>query len=149
MATIEIPNDFKEFFRSLNKAAVEYLLVGGYAVSIHGYVRPTADLDVWVATTPNNADRVMAALTEFGFGATGVHREWLLEDHNVIRMGVPPLRLEIQTSISGMIFSECYTRAQTVDIDGVPVKVISLEDLKRNKKAAGRLKDLADLDYLP
>jgi len=133
----------------LNEAGAEYLLVGGYAVGIHGYVRPTADLDVWVATTPANADRVMAALTEFGFGETGVQREWLTEGRNVIRMGLPPLRLEIQTSISGVSFDECYARAQTVDIDGVPVKVISLEDLKSNKRAAGRHKDLNDLENLP
>lgn len=149
MATTEIPNDFREFFRLLNKAEVEYLLVGGYAVGIHGYPRPTADLDVWVATTPANAERVMTVLEEFGFGGTGVCVEWLTQEHNVIRMGVPPLRVEIQTSISGVDFHDCYARAVTVDFDGVPAKVIGLDDLKRNKKASGRGKDLVDLDYLP
>jgi len=149
MDTTRLPSDFKEFFRSLHKNAVEYLLVGGYAVGIHGYVRPTADLDVWIAATPENADRLLVALDEFGFGGAGLRTEWLVEQHNVIRMGVPPLRIEIQTGISGVSFQECYRRAESVDIDGVLVKVISLDDLKRNKKAAGRLKDLADLEGLP
>ncbi len=150
MATIHLPPDFREFFQLLNANRVEYLLVGGYAVGYHGYPRATVDLDVWVATSPENAHRLLAALEQFGFGKdAGTSIELLTQPGNVIRMGSPPLRIEIQTVISGVGFAECYSRRVMAGLDGVPVSVISAEDLKANKRAAGRLKDLNDLENLP
>jgi hypothetical protein len=132
----------------LNAHKVEYLLVGGYAVGYHGYPRPTGDLDIWIATHPDNATRVFQVLTAFGFGDAGVTPEDISKSKKVFRMGFAPVRIELQTTLSGVEFYDCYSRGIYDQIEGVPVKVISLDDLKRNKKAAGRLKDLADLDYL-
>ena len=146
MATIRLPPDFKEFLRLLNSNAVEYLLIGGYAVGYYGYPRPTGDMDVWIATTADNARRVVDALREFGFDRPV---ENLLRENEVIRMGVPPFRLEILTTISGVDFSACYARRLQVLLDDVQVSLISLSDLKVNKRASGRSKDVADLENLP
>ncbi len=146
MATIRLPPDFKEFLRLLNSNAVEYLLIGGYAVGYYGYPRPTGDMDVWIATTADNARRVVGALREFGFDCPV---ENLLRENEVIRMGVPPFRLEILTTISGVDFSACYARRLQVLLDDVQVSLISLSDLKVNKRASGRSKDVADLENLP
>ena len=125
---------------------VEYLLIGGYAVGYYGYPRPTGELDVWIAISPENAQRVVSALSEFGFTASA---EQFLEGNSVVRMGVPPFRLEILTTIDGANFSECYEARNSVVIDGVGVSLINLHDLRLNKKASGRLKDLSDLENLP
>jgi hypothetical protein len=123
-------------------------LVGGYAVGYYGYPRATADMDIWVATNPANAGKVVAVLKRFGFDVPQLSPNLFLSEGQVIRMGVPPVRLEILTSISGVSFEECYAERVTVDLDGVSVNLISLKHLKINKKASGRYKDLDDLDNL-
>jgi len=149
MVTIHLPPDFKEFLRLLNAHKVEYLLIGGYAVNYHGYPRATADMDIWIAVHPANADRVVAALKEFGFDLPDLSPELFLRPWQIIRLGVPPVRIEIATTISGVGFSECYAARVEDTLDAVPVTLISLEHLKRNKKASGRHQDLADLEHLP
>jgi len=149
MATIQLPPDFKEFLQLLNEKQVEYLLIGGYAVAYYGHPRATGDIDVWIATNPENASKLLAALKAFGFGETGASAKLLMETDRVIRMGMPPIRIEIQTSVSGVEFEECYNRKVVATLDGIPVNMISREDLKRNKRAAGRNKDLSDLENLP
>jgi predicted nucleotidyltransferase len=149
MATIHLPPDFKEFLRLLNVHKVEYLLIGGYAVNYYGYPRATADLDVWLAMQPANAERMVAALKEFGFDLPDLSPELFLRPAQIIRLGVPPVRIEIATTISGVDFAECQARRVEDTLDGVPVHVIGLDDLKRNKQAAGRHQDLADLEHLP
>jgi len=149
MATIQLPPDFKEFLRSLNAHKVEYLLIGGYAVSYHGYPRATADMDIWIAVHPANADRVVAALKEFGFDLPDLSPELFLRPWQIIRLGVPPVRIEIATTISGVDFFECYAERVQDTLDGVAVSLISLKHLKLNKKAFGRHQDLADLEHLP
>lgn len=149
MATPILPPDFKDFLRSFGESGVEYLLVGGYAVGYHGYVRATADLDVWVARTPENARRVVAALKRFGMDVPGLTEELFLEEANVVRMGVPPFRIEILTSASGVEFADCYRERIEAVLDGASVPVIHLSHLKANKRASGRAKDLADLEQLP
>jgi hypothetical protein len=146
MATIQLPPDFKEFLKLLNSSAVEYLVVGGYAVNYYGYARATADLDIWIGITSENAEATASVVRGFGFSQaqTGA----FLDRGKVIRMGVPPVRLEILTTISGVEFSDCYARRREAEIDGVPVNFIRLDDLKRNKRASGRLKDLLDLERL-
>ena len=144
--TIRLQVDLKEFLRLLASNSVEYLLIGGYAVGYYGYPRPTGDLDVWIAISPENARRVVDALGEFGFTASA---EQFLVENSVVRMGVPPFRLEILTTIDGVDFSECYAARNTVVIDEVEVSLINLHDLRLNKKASGRLKDLSDLENLP
>lgn len=148
MATIRLPNDFKEFLKSLNDHQVEYLIVGGYAVGYHGYPRATGDIDVFVATNEDNADKIVAALKEFGFDTSDLSTALFLKEHQIVRMGVPPVRIEIQTSISGVEFADAYSARISDRIDGVQVEIISLEHLKQNKQAAGRYKDLDDLEHL-
>ncbi|MGA2183863.1 MAG: hypothetical protein ABSH47_12605 [Bryobacteraceae bacterium] len=130
----------------LNSNSVEYLLIGGYAVNYYGFPRATADLDIWIAIGQQNAQRVAQVLREFGFAQAEAAA--FLEPRKIIRMGVPPVRLEILTSISGVEFAECYSRRLAVELDGVPVNLIHLDDLKRNKQASGRLKDRLDLEQL-
>ena len=142
-----LPRDFKEFLASLNAHSVEYLLIGGYAVGFHGYPRATNGIDVWVRVSPENADTLVRAISQFGFAAPNLNRELFLKELNIIRMGRPPLRIEIATSISGVFFDDCSAREMTT-LDGVEVPVISREHLLANKRASGRLKDLADVDYL-
>ncbi len=148
MVTSTLPRDFKDFLRLLNSKQVEYLLVGGYAVGYYGYPRATADIDVWIAISKQNAGRIVEALKEFGFTIPDLKPELFLQKERVIRMGLPPVRIEVMTSVSGIDFADCYARRLIVEMDGVPVSLIELADLKKNKKAAGRPKDLADLDQL-
>jgi hypothetical protein len=149
MVTIHLPRDFKEFLRLLNAHKVEYLLIGGYAVNYHGYPRATADMDIWIAVHPANAGRVVAALKEFGFDLPDLSPELFLRPWQIIRLGVPPVRIEIATTISGVDFAECYADRVEDTLDGVPVNLIDLDHLKLNKKASGRHQDLADLEHLP
>ena len=144
--TIRLQADLKEFLSLLTSNSVEYLLIGGYAVSYHGYPRPTGDLDVWVAVNSENASRIVKALSEFGFSAPP---EKFLEQNSVVRMGVPPYRVEILTTIDGVDFRECYKARENALIDGIEVSVISLHHLRLNKEASGRLRDLNDLEQLP
>ena len=143
-----LPNDFKEFLLALNHCDVEYMLIGGYAVTFYGYPRTTADIDIWISTKPKNAARVMNALRDFGFGNSDANEQMFLATGRVIRMGVPPLRIEILTSISGVEFDACYSRCTQAVLDDVPVKIISQPDLIANKLAAGRPKDIADVAEL-
>jgi len=149
MATIHLPPDFKDFLQLLNSHQVEYLLIGGYAVGYHGYPRATGDMDIWIAIHPQNAEKVVAALREFGFDLPELQVEMFLEEKQVIRIGTPPLKIDITTSISGVSFAECYAERIVETFDGIPVNVINLNHLKTNKKASGRLKDLTDLQNLP
>lgn len=144
MVTIRLPPDFKEFLRLLNSNGVEYLLIGGYAVGYYGYPRPTGEMDIWIARTTDNAKRVVDAFRQFGFDCPA---ELLLKENEVVRMGVPPFRLEILTTISGVDFSPCYPERLQVVIDETDVNLISLHHLKLNKKASGRSQ--ADLEHLP
>jgi hypothetical protein len=149
MATVNLPPDFKEFLQSLSAHQVEYLLIGGYAVAYHGYPRATADMDIWIALHPQNAEKVVAALKAFGFDLPELSSALFLKEGQIIHMGVPPLRIEIATSISGVRFEECYAARVIAILDEVEVNLISLPHLKVNKKAAGRHKDLDDLENLP
>ena len=149
MVKLQLPEDFKDFLKLLKEHNVEYLLIGGYAVGYHGYPRATADLDIWVAMQSQNAEKIVTVLEEFGFDVPGLSADLFLQKDRIVRMGVPPVRLEIVTTISGVDFNKCY-RERIVDIlDGVEVNLINLKQLKVNKKASGRHKDLDDLENLP
>jgi hypothetical protein len=106
-------------------------------------------MDIWIATHPRNAAKTVEAIREFGFSVAGLSADLFVKENNVIRMGVPPLRIEVLTTISGVTFEECYRERITDVLDDVEVDLISLKHLKANKQAAGRLKDLTDLEYLP
>ena len=146
MATIQLPPDFKEFLKLLNSNQVEYLVIGGYAINYYGFPRATGDLDIWIAIHAENAQRLAKVLRDFGFPQANTGA--FLEPRKVIRMGVPPIRLELLTSISGVEFEDCYPRRLEVEWDCIAVNLIQLDDLKRNKRASGRLKDRLDLEQL-
>ncbi len=148
MAELRLPPDFIEFLRLLDSHRVEYLLIGGYAVAYHGYPRATGDMDVWVRVTPDNAAKLARAVREFGFESPELSTTLFLEPDRMIRMGTPPIRIEIATGISGVKFEDCYARRIVMDVQGLPVGVIGLDDLRANKQAAGRHKDLDDLEHL-
>lgn len=144
-----LPLDFREFLSLLHSHKVEYLVIGAYAVGYHGYPRATPDMDIWIARNSANAERMVAALREFGFDTPELSTEVLLQEQNLVRLGEPPMCIKIMTTISGVNFDECYAE-RTVDmIDEVEVNFISLKHLKINKKASGRYKDLNDLENLP
>ncbi len=149
MATTPLPQDFADFLKLLTSHGVEFLLVGGYAVGLHGYPRGTADLDVWVAMSKPNAQRLVAALREFGFDMPNLKPSMFLEEDTLVRMGVPPLRIDILTSIAGVAFEDCFARREVVAVGDIEIPMISLADLKANKKATGRRQDLTDVDHLP
>jgi hypothetical protein len=144
-----LTDDFREFLRLLNAHGVDYLLVGGYAVALHGYPRATVDLDVWVRASTDNAERILAAVRAFGFDSPLLEPTLFVAPDQIVRFGIPPFRIELMTTISGVEYGACRINASVHDIDGVAVPVISRDDLKVNKRASGRHKDLADLEHLP
>ena len=148
MVMIRLQQDFKDFLNLLNSHSVEYLVIGGYAVGYHGYPRATGDIDIWISNHASNAKKLVKVLIEFGFDVPGLSEKMFREEGKVIRMGFPPVRIEILTSISGVNFQECFSTKLTDQIDGITVNLISLENLKTNKKASGRFKDLDDLENL-
>lgn len=148
MAKINLHNDFKDLLKLLTSTGAEYLLVGGYAVAFHGHPRTTGDMDIWIPIDKANSAKVRQALVEFGIPESSIPTEILLQENKVIRMGVPPIRIELHTGISGVAFEDCYSRRVAAVVDDTPVNLISLEDLKNNKAASGRHKDLDDLENL-
>lgn len=140
--------DFKEFIQSLNDNQVRYLVIGGYAVALHGYPRYTKDIDIWIEMTPDNASRMVQTLAQFGFGALNLQAEDFLAPDQVIQLGYPPNRIDLITTPDGIDFQVCYETRLDVDMDGVTVSFIDLENLKRNKRASGRFQDLADWENL-
>lgn len=149
MVKIELHPDFKDFLRLLNSHNVRYLLIGGYAVGYHGYPRATGDMDIWIEMSESNSKKVASAFRDFGMPGEAISEGLFLEKNKVIRMGVPPVRLKIITSASGVAFNECYFNREVIEIDGILINFISLQDLKKNKNAAGRHKDMEDLEHLP
>lgn len=139
--------DFREFAESLNAAAVEYLLVGGYALAAHGHPRYTGDIDFWVRPTEDNIARLLRALEAFGFASLKLAAADFGPD-TVVQLGHPPWRIDLLTGLDGVAFEDCWTRRDTVQLDGVSLPVIGLKDLKVNKRATGRAKDLADLESI-
>ena len=143
-----LPNQFKEFLKLLRAEAVEYLLVGGWAVIYHGYSRTTKDLDIWIAVNDENAERVRRVFRRYGFDVAPPAQVFL-ESNRILRIGIDPNLIEIMTSASGVRFEDCYRDRIETTLDNEPVSLINLKNLRTNKLAAGRLKDLADLEELP
>lgn len=146
---IKLPPDFKEFLKLLNDHHVEYLLIGGYAVGYYGHPRATKDIDIWIAVHPDNANRLVTVMHKFGFDTPEVTEELFLKTSNIVRMGFPPMRIELTSHIDGVEFNVCYAKRVVDEIDEVKVSLIALDDLKVNKRASGRPKDLDDLENLP
>lgn len=140
--------NFKEFIQLLNKNRVKYLIVGGYAVALHGHPRYTKDLDIWIYVSTVNAERLINTLNEFGFTSLDLKSNDFLIYENVVQLGAPPNRIDLLTSVDGVEFDSCYESKFEVEIEGIRINFINLEDLKKNKKASGRHQDLADLENL-
>jgi hypothetical protein len=146
--TEPFPADFLDLLTALSRADARVMLVGGHAVAFYGRPRATKDFDLWMDATPDNAARVLTALRAFGAPLGTLSEQDLAQPGHGFRMGVPPLRIEVLTEISGVTFAEAWPRRETLDLGGLAVAVIGRDDLLRNKRAAGRPQDLADVDVL-
>ena len=140
--------DYIDMLKCLNKAGVDYILVGGWAVNMYGYIRATVDLDIWILADADNAKKVYSAVAEFGAPVAEMKPEEFAEYGMIFQIGVAPCRVDIISKISGVSYADAVARAEPKTIDGIPVRIISLEDLIANKKASGRAKDLADVEVL-
>jgi hypothetical protein len=142
---MELNRDFSEFFIARD---VKFLLVGGYAVAAHGYPRYTKDLHVWIRVDAVNAKAVVSALHDFGFGDLGLVEGDFLADDVVVQLGREPQRIDLLTFVSGVEFDEAYPSRVVIEMGGIPVPVIGRAELRRNKLATGRLRDLAYIEDL-
>ncbi|MEM9539663.1 MAG: hypothetical protein AAGA60_09135 [Cyanobacteria bacterium P01_E01_bin.42] len=140
--------DFREFIELLNKHNVKYLVIGGYAVAVHGHPRYTKDLDIWIEMSPENAQKMTIALTEFGFGSLDLTPDDFISPRQIIQLGYPPSRIDIITTPDGIDFDTCYQSKIQIEIECLRIDFIDLENLKKNKRSSGRLQDLADLENL-
>jgi len=140
--------DFAEMLSALSAAGAEYLVVGAYALAAHGRPRATGDLDIWVRPSSDNADKVWAALAGFGAPLSALKKQDLTTPGIVFQIGVEPVRIDILTAIDGVDFDGAWTRRIVVDVDGQSVPLLGKDDLIRNKRAAGRPQDLADVAAL-
>lgn len=140
--------DYIDMLKCLNAAQVDYLLVGGWAVNLYGYVRTTVDLDIWILADAANARRVCQALASFGAPMSGIKPQDFEQEGIIFQIGVAPCRIDVITKIDGVRYSEAVVRANSLRIDDIPVRVISIEDLIANKRSSGRTKDLADAEIL-
>jgi predicted nucleotidyltransferase len=137
--------DFVEFISLLNKHAVDYMVVGGYALAFHGKPRQTGDLDVWIDNATSNAEKMIKVIKDFGFGSLGIKEEDFLKDNSIVQLGYPPLRIDILNAIDGVQFKEAMSHRLSQKIDGVVIPFIAKEDFIKNKKATGRSQDIADI----
>lgn len=144
---------FKDFLQLLNKYQVEYLVIGGYAVAVHGYVRATGDIDIWVNPTEENAEKMLSVMVAFGFGVYDFQPEdFLIDEDNkggFVSFGEVPFKIEILSDTLGVSFEEAYQNKIIVEMDNIPVNFIGVVELIKNKKAVGRPKDLLDVENLP
>lgn len=140
--------DFEDFLRLLNERQVRYVVAGGFAVAAHGTPRYTKDLDVWVEVGPENAERLLRALDEFGMGSLGLTEADFLEHDVVVQLGYEPNRIDLLTGLTGVEFAEAYPRRIVVRLGDVDVPFLGRDDLIANKRALGRARDLADVEDL-
>lgn len=140
--------DFRDLFAAFNAHHVEFLVVGAHALAVHGHVRATRDLDVWVRPEPENAQHVLRALAAFGAPTRELSVDELGRPGLVFQIGVPPVRIDIITSISGVEFEEAWNARVVTRFSDQEVGALSREHLIRNKRASGRTQDLADLEAL-
>ena len=143
-----LDKDLREFLGLLNENKVEYLIVGAFAVAYHGFARYTADLDILISPTPENANRIVGTISQFGFAALGITAADLQSSISVIQIGIEPNRLDLLTTISGVTFKDAWANRQRAELDGIPTHYIGLAELLRNKESTGRARDLGDAEEL-
>jgi len=141
-------DDWRDFLAALDGHRVDYMVVGGVALGVHGHVRYTRDLDVWFRGTEENARRLIAALRDFGFRDLEVAPAEFCKPRAMLVLGAEPNKIELINFADGVDFDQCFANRVIVPLAGVDVAVIGLDDLRKNKKAVGRLQDLADLEQL-
>ena len=141
-------NDYKDILLALSNRKAKFLLVGAYAMAVHGYPRSTMDIDLWIMPDPENAILVLQALEDFGAPSGSLSQNDLQKEGIIFQIGVAPRRIDILTSVDGLNFKEAFANSQTIEIDGIPVQVLSTIDLIKNKRSTGRTKDLADAESL-
>lgn len=140
--------DYKEMLQILSANEVEFLIVGAYAMGVHGYPRATGDIDLWVLVSRDNSKKVYKSLEQFGAPLEEIDEQTFCSDGVVFQIGVAPRRIDIITHIDGVDFKQAYANKQQLDIGGIKVPVISLEYLIKNKESTGREKDRLDVKYL-
>jgi hypothetical protein len=145
---MEIPNDFRELLELFNAHKVEYLVVGGYALAFHGAPRVTGDIDLFVRPVPENAERILKALGVFGFGSLSLTVDDFTQPGNVIQLGVPPVRIDLLTSVTGVPWEKADAGKVSGSYGDTAVSFIGREDFIANKKAVGRTRDAADIESL-
>jgi len=146
---IPLPPDFRDFIQLLNRRRVKYVIVGGYAVAFHGYARYTGDIDFFVEKSARNAEALKKVFEDFGFKNPPPEAALFMEDKRIVRIGFPPMRVEVTNHIDGVSFADCYEHRVTTRVAGLRVPFIDLSRLRQNKTAAGRPKDMEDLRQLP
>lgn len=139
-----LSRDYREMIECLQKEGVEFMLVGGYAVALYGWPRMTFDIDFWIMANPQNAAAVIRALKAFGAPLMDLKEEDFYKPGMVFQIGTEPQRIDILSAISGVIYEDALLRAQHIEVDGLLLKVISLDDLIVNKRSSGRPKDIVD-----
>jgi hypothetical protein len=142
------PEDWSAFIESFNLNKVEYLIVGAVALAYHGFPRYTGDLDILVRSSPENAQRIEAALTGFGFDALDLKAADFVDSYRVIQLGLPPNRVDLLTSIDGVSFDEAWAGRVEADLGEIRANFIGLDTLIKNKQSTGRAQDQADLENL-
>ena len=145
---MDVQPDFKDLLELFNANNVEYMIVGGYALGYNGAPRYTGDIDIYVKPDSRNAEHIMKALNDFGFGSVGITPEDFVKPDRVVQLGVPPVRIDIMTSISGVSWEEASSGCIDGKYGDVPVKYIGLNEFVMNKRSTGRKKDLSDLEAL-
>jgi hypothetical protein len=145
---MNLEKDLREFIELSNALNVRYLVVGAFAVAYHGYPRYTADIDLFIERSEENAERLVQVIQSFGFEDLQLSAEDFLQEDQVIQLGVAPNRIDLLTFLSGVTFQEAWSTREHGEINGLMVPFISKEMLKRNKAASGRMQDLADLEHL-
>lgn len=140
--------DFKEFIELLEKHNVNYMVVGGYATTYYGYPRFTQDIDFWIWMEPENAKKIKTVLIEFGFSSMTISEKDFEEPENIIQLGYPPNRIDLLTTIDGVNFEDAFPNHELFETEDIKIKFIGIQDLIQNKKATGRLQDLADVEML-
>jgi hypothetical protein len=145
---VHLSKDLREFIELLNSNKVEYLVVGAFAVAWHGYPRFTADIDFLVRPSADNAIALLSALKAFGFASLNLASDDFIRPGQIVQLGVKPNRIDLITSIAGVEFDQAWAGRVVGAIDGIPVQVVGLDDLIRNKESTGRLQDRADAEEL-
>lgn len=145
---MEVQQDFKELLELFNVHKVEYIMVGAYALAFHGAPRYTGDIDIWIKPDAQNAERVFAALDEFGFGSVGLKKSVFASPEKIVQLGVPPVRIDLITSLTGVSWKEAFSNRVGGRYGDINVYYLGRDQFIKNKRALARKKDLADLEAL-